>query len=167
MQGGWTVSRIRERRAKAALTAMSSNDPPAATPAGGLPSDRVALGEEQFEGVIQAAERGASPIGAWLAPLVAPPLIGLGLIVSVVGGVGNATLTNSPGAVSAALAVGALLILGSAGLYVLSPKRYDHFFTDLRKRIEAGAAGIDRQLLKAPSDDPPQGAIIAPPRQGG
>ncbi len=146
---------------------MSSNDPPLPTPARGLPADRVPLEEEQLEGAVQAAERGASPVGAWLAPLVAPPLVGLGLIVLVVAGVGNATLTDSPGAVSAALAVGALLILGSAGLYVLSPKRYDHFFTDLRKRIEAGAAGIDRQLPKAPDGDPPQGGIPAPPRQGG
>lgn len=148
-------------------TATPPNAPPVPPPAGALAADRAPLEDQQLEGAVQAAERGASPIGAWLAPLVAPPLVGLGLIVLVVGGVGNATLTHSPGAVSAALAVGALLILGSAGLYVLSPKRYDSFFTDLRKRIEAGAAGIDRQLPQAPGDGSPQGRVMGPPGQGG
>ena len=132
---------------------MAVNNPPVPTPAGDRPQDGASLSDNDVERAVQAARR--EGFGAWLAPLLAPPVVGLGLIIMVAAELGNPTLTRSPGAASAALAVGAILILGSAALYVFSPTGYDHFFTDLRKRLEAGVAGVDRQLPRAPRRDPP------------
>lgn len=117
------------------------------------PSSHPAIKPEEkpsVRAVLDAVERAARPVGAWLTPLIVPPIVGLALIVTVLFDLGESTMTSSPTVASTALIVGAALILGSAALYVLSPVRYDHFFTDLRRRVQ-GQSGT-REL--PPADGP-------------
>jgi hypothetical protein len=65
-----------------------------------------------------------------------PPLVGVGLIAIVAGDIGDSIVTRSNAAAVAALLVGCVLILGSAGLFVLAPKRYDHFFSSIRELLQ-------------------------------
>jgi hypothetical protein len=106
-----------------------------------LPARPESAEEKALSGaVIDAAEKVIRPVAGWLTPLIVPPGLGLMLIGAVMLDLGNPAITDSPGAASTALVVGTLLILGSATLFVLSPFRYDHFFTDLRKRVEGKSA---------------------------
>lgn len=127
-------------------------NPPAETPRAAAPDQQAKV---ELTEAMDVAQRTASPVGAWLAPLLVPPVIGVALIVIVAFDVGDSIITYSPGAAAAAMAVGALLILGSAALYVASPVRYDHFFTDVRTRIERGmlAAGAHSKAPDSRRDD--------------
>jgi len=99
--------------------------------------------------VADALQKGATPEARWLSPLAVPPVVGLMLIFLVAFNLDSSQITESPAGASTALVVGALLILGSAALYVLSPIRYDHFFTNLRERLDAGALGVRGQFSRA------------------
>jgi hypothetical protein len=75
----------------------------------------------------------------FLAALLIPPLIGIGLIVMVAFDFGDSMLTDSPAGASAGLLVGALLILGSAALYLWKPIFYEDYFTSIGDRIRGGS----------------------------
>jgi hypothetical protein len=94
------------------------------------------LVEQLLVPALGAAQRAIRPLGKWLAWLFVPPVIGLGLIAMVVFNLGDSQVTKSAATASVALVIGALLLLGSAALFVFSPRRYDLFFTDLRKRLQ-------------------------------
>jgi uncharacterized membrane protein len=102
------------------------------------PSQQVIVnvpGEPTSPAAGAAAAAAVAATRSVIAPLVVPPLIGIVLIACVVFDLGDSPLTESGGTASTALVVGAVLILGSAALYVRDPVRYDRFFTDVRQRV--------------------------------
>jgi hypothetical protein len=100
--------------------------------------------EDVWGAALGAAQRAIRPLGKWLAWLLVPPVIGLALIAAVAFNLGDSQITRSAGTASVALVIGALLLLGSAALYVFSPRRYDLFFTDLRKRLQGQSVSVVR-----------------------
>jgi hypothetical protein len=81
------------------------------------------------------ARDGLRAIRAALASLLVPPLIGIALIVMVAFDLGDSELTNSPGTASVGLVVGAILILGSAALFMWNPVYYEHYIAKMGDHI--------------------------------
>lgn len=76
------------------------------------------------------------PVEAFLlAALAFPPLVGLAIIVVILSGVASDQVLASGAAMSAALLIGALLILVPPALYALSPDRHAAYHTALEARV--------------------------------